>query len=282
MPIRALKLYSCNDGSKDNTRPLLEMCCSLNAHLKLLNLSRNFGHQAAVTAGLEHATGDAVIVMDGDLQDPPEVLGQFIEKWQEGYDVAYAVRKKRKEGLAKRAAYSLFYRFLRAISNIDIPLDSGDFGLMARRVVDQLNKLPEKNRFVRGIRAWVGFRQVGLEYERHSRYADEPKYTFRSLLKLAFDGIFSFSYRPLVLAMHLGMLITLAAFIGIVTITALKIFTDNYIPGFAHIAILILFLGGVQLFVIGILGEYVGRIYEEVKNRPNYVVESIIDGGTPP
>ncbi|MBW2716707.1 MAG: glycosyltransferase family 2 protein [Deltaproteobacteria bacterium] len=261
-----------DDGSSDDTREQLAKLANRRPEIKVLSLSRNFGHQAAITAGLEHASGDAVVVMDGDLQDPPEAIPGLISRWFEGYDVVYAVRRNRKEGPLKRAAYSGFYRLLKRLSYLDIPLDSGDFALMDRRVVDLLNHLPERNRFVRGIRSWVGFRQVGMEVEREARAAGDPKYTVKMLRRLAFDGIISFSHAPLRIFSSLGLVFSVGSFLSILVVLWIRLFTDMSVPGFASTATLILLLGGVQLLGIGILGEYIARIFDEVKNRPNYIV----------
>ncbi len=271
-----------DDGSTDDTAQLVTDLAARHPQLQLLRLSRNFGHQAAITAGIEHAQGDVVVVMDADLQDPPEVIPQFLAYWQQGYKVVYAIRKQRKESALKRTAYATFYRILRRLSYLDIPLDSGDFALMDRKVVDILNHLPERNRFVRGIRTWVGFRQIGVEYERQERAAGEPKYTFRKLLKLAYDGVISFSHLPLRLMSAAGFILFLLAFVGIIVVLYIRIFMPEVsVPGFATTATVILFLGGIQLLAIGILGEYIARIFDEVKARPNYVVAERINMSPP-
>lgn len=272
-----------DDGSTDGTWKKL---CEIHAESpewKLVRLSRNFGHQAAVSAGLHYAAGDAVIVMDADLQDPPEVLDRFVEKWREGYEVVYGIRRKRKEGILLRACYAVFYRLLSSLSGTWIPEESGDFCLMDRRVVDHLMRMPEHNRFVRGLRAWLGFRQIGVEYERDARAAGETKYGFRKLVRLAVDGIFSFSLSPLRLATRLGFAISIVAFLGAMFTFAQRVFFDYFTsiglsppPGLATIVISILFLGGVQLICLGIVGEYIGRIYEEVKRRPIWVESETI------
>jgi polyisoprenyl-phosphate glycosyltransferase len=268
-----------DDGSDDETWRRLQDVHKKDARWKLIRLSRNFGHQTALSAGLAHARGDAVILIDADLQDPPEVLQRFIDKWREGYHVVYAIRKKRKEGLLKRLAYGSFYRLLASISGTDMPLDSGDFSLMDRQVVDLLNAMPERNRFLRGLRAWVGFRQIGIDYERHARVAGESQYTLAKLVKLAVDGIFSFSFAPLRVATYFGFVVSGFAFVfGVVTLAQTLFgsffarFWPNTVPGYATTIIAILFLGGVQLISLGILGEYMGRTYEEVKKRPLWVV----------
>lgn len=266
-----------DDGSKDSSREIIKSQARIDTRIKLVKLSRNFGHQEAISAGLEYASGDAVIVMDGDLQDPPEVLPMFIEKWQEGYDVVYAVRKKRKENIFKRIAYKSFYRILRFLSDIDIPLDSGDFSIMDIRVVKALNSIPEKNRFVRGIRSWLGFKQVGLAYERSARFAGTPKFTLSKLFLLAYDGLTSFSTKPIKLASYLGMFFTFLSFLGMCwTIFAKFYYTDHIIEGWASTIFVVFFMSGVQLIIMGIQGEYIGRTFSEVKNRPNFIVDRTI------
>lgn len=261
-----------DDGSRDESRALIRKFAQGDKAVRALFLSRNFGHQAAIAAGIDHARGDAVVLMDGDLQDPPEVIPQMVEKWKGGHQVVFGIRKNRKESLPKRAAYVLFYRMLHRMSNLDIPVDAGDFSLIDRQVVDLLKKMPERNRFIRGLRSWVGFKQTGLEYERDARHAGEPKYTFNRLLKLAFDGFMSFSYVPLRLAFWLG----LASFILCMAYIAFALYAKFALgtnpPGWTSLMIAVMFLGGVQLVLIGIVGEYIARIYDEVKQRPFYVV----------
>jgi dolichol-phosphate mannosyltransferase len=238
----------------------------------VLHLSRNFGHQSAVSAGLDHARGLGVMIMDGDLQDPPEVIAEFVARWREGYDVVFAVRRQRKEGPAKRLAYFLFYRILRAISELDIPLDSGDFCLMDRRVVDALRALPEQKRFVRGLRTFVGFRQTGVRYERAARLSGRPKYTLRGLIGLAVDGLVSFSSYPLRLAMRLGMASALFA-LALIAWVVVDAYTRQSAPhGWASTMAVVLFMGAVQLICLGIIGEYIRLIFWEAKGRPAYVV----------
>ncbi len=271
----ACEIVFVDDGSSDSTPHLLDELAACDPHVVAIHLSRNFGHQAAVSAGLDHATGQAVIVMDGDLQDPPEVLAQFIAKWREGHDVVYAVRTKRKEGLLKRAAYFSFYRLLRAIGDIDIPLDSGDFCLMDRKVVDVLRHLPERVRFVRGLRTFVGFRQVGLIYERDARAAGTPKYTFRQLIGLATDGIVNFSSYPLRAISYCGIVAMMMAMLasGWVGVEATR--TGSVPSGWSVLIAIVLFMGATQLLSLGILGQYVCRIFIEVKGRPNYIIRDI-------
>lgn len=261
-----------DDGGSDGSFELLKDIHRKDPRFKVLSFSRNFGHQIAISAGIEHAHGDAVMIIDGDLQDPPEVLPAFIAKWKEGNDVVYAVRTKRKENIFKRAAYALFYRLLNRLSYLDVPLDSGDFCLMDKRVVEALRRLPERKRFVRGLRTWVGFRQVGLAYERERRYAGEPKYTFGKLLGLAYDGIFSISTTPLRIAVYIGFSLAGLAFLGGLLVIYDKLASGISIAGWSSTIVIITFLGGVTLGTLGMIGEYVSRIYDEVKSRPLYVV----------
>jgi dolichol-phosphate mannosyltransferase len=266
------ELVFVNDGSRDGTPGLLDDLAARDPHLRVLHLSRNFGHQAALSAGLDAARGRGVILMDGDLQDPPEVLGQFVAAWRAGSDVVFAIRTKRKEGLAKRLAYSLFYRLLGATCDMDIPLDSGDFCLMDRKVVEALKALPERQRFVRGLRTFVGFRQVGLVYERDARHAGRPKYTLRRLLNLAVDGLVSFSGYPLALVTYLGIFSLFLA-IGLTAWVFLDAWSSGTTPrGWASTMVVVVYMGGVQLIGLGIIAEYVRRIFLEVKGRPTYIV----------
>jgi dolichol-phosphate mannosyltransferase len=266
------ELVFVNDGSRDATPRLVEDLRRDDPHLTTIHLSRNFGHQAAISAGLDHARGRAVMLMDGDLQDPPEVIPAFVARWREGADVVYAVRRRRKEGPVKRLGYFAFYRLLRAIGELDIPLDSGDFCLMDRRVVDALRALPERKRFVRGLRTFVGFRQVGLEYERAARGAGRPKYTFRALLGLAVDGLVSFSSYPLRLVTYLGLSSATLALGLAVWALADAYYTHTAPRGWASTIIVVLFMGSVQLISLGIIGEYIRLIFLESKQRPTYIV----------
>jgi glycosyltransferase involved in cell wall biosynthesis len=273
------ELVFVDDGSVDDTWALLAAVAARDPRVKLVSFSRNFGHQAAVTAGLRASRGDLVAVIDADLQDPPEELRRFFAKCREGYDVVYAVRQKRKEHALKRASYFLYYRLLSWMSNISMPLDAGDFCVMSRRAVDVLNALPERNRFVRGLRSWIGFRQTGLVYQRDARAAGEAKYTFRRLVRLALDGIINFSDRPLRLITLTGLAVgALAAIAGVVFLV--QYVTDatilGYNPrasrGWTSLMLAILFLGATQLVCIGLLGEYIIRLFAETKQRPSYVV----------
>jgi dolichol-phosphate mannosyltransferase len=266
------ELVLVNDGSRDATPDLLEEICRSDPRVTALFLSRNFGHQAAVSAGLDHARGRAVIVMDGDLQDPPEVLPQFVDRWREGNDVVYAIRQERKESLLKRAGYFAFYRLVSAISDMEIPLDSGDFGLMDRKVVDAMKELPERKRFVRGLRTFVGFKQVGLAYQRAARAAGRPKYTLRSLLGLAVDGLVSFSSYPLRLVTYLGIFTAFVAVLLTVWVIADASYQKTGPRGWASTMVVVLFMGSVNLICLGIVGEYVRLIFLESKGRPTYIV----------
>lgn len=264
-----------DDGSRDTSVALLRALAGDDPRVVVVELARNFGHQVAISAGLDHARGDGVIIMDADLQDPPEVLPQFIDKWREGHDVVYAIREQRKEGWLKRAAYAGFYRLLQRVANIEIPLDAGDFCIMDRRVVDLLTGMPERNRFVRGIRSWIGLDQVGLAYERHARHAGKPKFTFTRLVYLALDGLVSFSYVPLRLITMLGFAVSLMSIVLAVFYAIKKLTVGLNPPGFATLTVAVFFLAGMQLMTIGVIGEYVGRIFEEVKRRPLYVVRQV-------
>ena len=265
-----------NDGSTDFSLQLLGAVAARDKRFRVIDLSRNFGHQTAITAGLQYASGAAVIIMDGDLQDPPELIPCFLEKWKEGFEIVYAVRTKRKEGLLKRVLYKSFYLALRTLAHIDIPLDSGDFGLIDRRVLEIMNKMPECNRFIRGLRSWVGFRQTGIPYDRDARFSGVPKYSFTKLFKLALDGLVSFSTIPLRLATAMGFIISGLSFLGIF-LYIYRFFTTPRVPGFTTLIIILLFIGGVQLITVGILGEYIGRIYDETKQRPLFIVRETIN-----
>lgn len=267
------ELIFVNDGSTDGTREILEGLLPETPQNKLVNFSRNFGHQAAFSAGLKHAIGKAVVIIDGDLQDPPSLIRDMLKKWEEGFQVVYAQRKKRKgETVFKRASAHAFYKVLHALTNIDIPMDTGDFRLMDRVVVDQLNALPERNRFLRGLVCWVGFKRVGIPYDRNERSAGTSKYPLRKMFRLAMDGITSFSTTPLKLSFLTGMVATVVAF-GLFVWSVLEKFLNpvTTVPGWASLMTAVVFFGGIQLMCIGILGEYIGRIYEEVKQRPLYI-----------
>ena len=264
-----------NDGSKDRTAELMMNACKVNEKIKLLSFSRNFGHQIAITAGMDYAKGDAVIVMDADLQDPPEVITRLIDKYKEGFDVVYAVRSKRKgETIFKRWTSKAFYRFLRFMCNIDIPVDTGDFRLISRKVCDVMKKLTERNRYVRGLISWVGFKQAAVEYVREKRFAGETKYPLRKMLKLSMDGITSFSSKPLTMSKNLGFLTAAAGFIYMIIVILNKFVFGKTVQGWASLIVVILLIGGIQLIMLGVVGDYIARIFDESKNRPLYIIEN--------
>jgi polyisoprenyl-phosphate glycosyltransferase len=268
------ELLLVDDGSRDGTPQMLDDLQTADARVAVVHLSRNFGHQAAVCAGIDHARGRAVVLMDGDLQDPPEVINDFVRAWRAGNDVVYAVRTRRKEGLFKRASYALFYRLLRAIGDLDVPLDSGDFCLMDRKVVDALKSMPERGRFVRGLRSFVGFRQIGISYERDARHAGESKYSFFALLRLATDGLVGFSGYPLTLVTQLGMA-SLVLAVGLTVWVLMDAFWHHTAPrGWASTIVVFLYMNSIQLFSLGIIAEYIRRIFLEAKGRPTYIVRA--------
>ena len=269
------EIVLADDGSSDRTLELLEGAAEEDARLVVIALSRNFGHQTALTAALDHVTGDVAVLMDGDLQDPPEAVPTLLEAYQQGYDVVYVRRVNRKESWWLRACYYLFYRLLAALSSTQLPLDSGDFGLMSRRVIQEIRKMPEHQRYLRGLRTWVGFRQIGIPIERSARHAGQPKYSPVKLLMLAFDGIFAFSTVPLRAAAILGAGAIGLSFLFSLYALYVKIFLHSP-QGFTATILVITFLSGVNLFFLGIIGEYVGRIYEETKARPHYIVERVV------
>lgn len=262
-----------DDGSHDDTLDQIRQAAARDARVKFLSFSRNFGHQVAVSAGIEHAFGRRVVVMDGDLQDPPELIPDLLSKHAEGWEVVYAVRKTRKEGILLKMCYSLFYRLMDRISDIPIPLDTGDFCLMDRRVADVLRRMPERNRFVRGIRAWAGFRQTALPYDRDKRFAGKAKYSLAHLIRLALDGATSFSDFPLRLSGYLGFVIAGLSVVGMIYSLISHYFFDATPQGWASITIAIFFIGGVQLLMISVVGHYVARIYTEVRQRPLYILK---------
>jgi polyisoprenyl-phosphate glycosyltransferase len=270
-----------DDGSSDRTLVILEEAAQADPRVTVISFSRNFGHQAALTAALDYVQGDAVVLMDGDLQDPPEYIPTFVDWFEEGYDVVYATRANRKESWWLKSCYFLFYRMQAMLSEIRLPLDAGDFGLMSRRVVEQLRRMPERHRYLRGLRRWVGFRQVGIPIERAERHSGKSKYSLLKLLRLASDGIFAFSIVPLRAATLLGTLaIGMSGLFAIYSLYA-KFFLSQIPKGFTALVFLVTFLSGILLFFLGIIGEYVGRIYEEIKSRPVYVISKII-GNVPP
>lgn len=271
-----------DDGSTDGTLAALARRAAADPRIVVVALSRNFGHQAAFTAALDHVTGDVTVLMDGDLQDPPEVIPQFLARHAEGFDVVYAVRAQRRAAWWLRVSYHLFYRVIERLSDLELPLDSGDFALLSRRVVQELHRTTEHNRYLRGLRTWVGFRQVGLAVDRPERFAGTSKYTLRRLVRLALDGIFAFSIVPLRAAAALGATAIAASALYSLYALYAKLALHRSPQGFTTLILLISFLSGVNLLFLGIIGEYLGRVYEEVKARPLYVVRQVIRRGSDP
>ena len=263
-----------DDGSRDRSPAMLDAICQTDSRFNVLHFSRNFGHQPAVTAGLRAVRGQCAVVIDADLQDPPELILEMLKLWRDGYSVVYAQKTEREgSGFLIRHAYRIFYRVVGSLSEVEIPRDSGDFSLMDRRVVDLLNAMPERNRYVRGLRAWLGFRQTAIKFERPARFAGHTKYNFGRLIGLAFDGVLSVSTAPLRMAMYVGFLSSAGSFLLGVAFAIQQIMGRSHTaPGWASTIVVILFLGGVQLICIGFIGEFIGRIYDEVKQRPLYVV----------
>jgi polyisoprenyl-phosphate glycosyltransferase len=272
------ELVFADDGSSDRTFMMLKEAAEQDGRITVVSLSRNFGHQAALTAALDHVTGDAVVVMDGDLQDPPEAIPRLLDLHAQGYDVVYAQRASRKESWPLRLCYFVFYRMMMALSDLRLPLDAGDFGLMSRRVTDELRRMPEHHRYLRGMRSWVGFRQIGIPIEREARHSGASKYGFLRLVKLATDGIFAFSIVPIRAAAFLGFVAIAISSIYALAALYARFFLRESPKGFTALILALTFLSGVLLFFLGIIGEYVGRIYEETKARPIYVVSRIVGG----
>jgi dolichol-phosphate mannosyltransferase len=282
------ELIVVDDGSTDRTLEICEAISAADPRMRVVSFSRNFGHQAAIAAGLQHCSGEMVAIIDGDLQDPPEQLLRFIEKCREGFDVVYAIRARREDAYFKRLSSYVYYRLLKRIATLDIPLDAGDFCVMKRAVADSLNALPERNRYIRGLRSWVGYRQMGLAFERPARRAGQSKYTLSKMLRLAMDGFVNFSRRPLQLALILGAaFILLAALSGILAAclyfggAALGGYNPRQSPGWTSLMLAILFFSGIQLIALGILGEYVGRIFDEIKGRPMFIVRKRVNFQAP-
>ncbi len=273
----AVELILINDGSRDRSLHLLRDLHDKDSRVCYLSLARNFGHQIAVTAGLNFARGQIVVILDADLQDPPELIPDMVEKWRQGYQVVYAQRtQRRQEGWFKRFTAYIFYRLLKQLADVDIPTDTGDFCLLDRKVVEVLNAMPERNRYIRGLRSWIGFRQTAIRFEREARFAGEVKYTFRKSLALAINGLVSFSTVPLRISTYVGLLAAIASILMALLVLYWRIFVPNSpLTGFAMILMATFFLGAVQLVCIGILGEYIGRIYEEVKGRPLYTLGEV-------
>ena len=281
--IKGLEIIFIDDGSTDKSVEIIKTFIEKGEPIKCICLTRNFGHQEALTAGLSNAKSDLIAVLDGDLQDPPIVINEFIKSAKKGYDVIYGVRRKRKEIFYKKFAYGIFYKLLAALSKIEIPLDSGDFCLMTRKALNMLNDLPEHNRFIRGLRSYIGLKQIGIKYERDARSAGEPKYTFKKLLRLASDGIFNFSDRPLKLTSTFGVAVSIISALMMFALIVQRIlsinilgYSPNDVPGYTSIIISIFFVSGVQLFALGIIGEYISRIFLETKKRPSYLIREII------
>jgi len=267
-----------NDGSRDSSLQLLSELAKKDKQVIILNFSRNFGHQAAVTAGIDHAKGDAVIIMDADMQDPPEVCLELVKRWEEGYDVAYAQRRSRQDTFFKKTTATAFYRLLAKLSAIDIPRNTGDFRLADRKVIDAVRGMQEYNRFLRGMFSFVGFKQIAVPFDRHARHAGVTNYPLKKMLRLAKDGILGFSDIPLRLIARLGFLVSLLSLIGIIYAVLLKVFFASItVPGWTMIVVAIFFMGGVQLLMLGVIGEYIGRIYNEVRGRPKYIIAEVTD-----
>jgi len=274
-PLGSYEIVFIDDRSTDRSREVVREAAATNPNVVLVELARNFGHQGALTAGFDQARGRAVILMDADLQDPPSVLPELVARWREGYEVVYAVREARKEGVLLRASFHVFYRLLARISEVQLPVDSGDFCLMDRRVVDAVRALPEANRFLRGLRGWVGFRQIGVTYERAARLSGETKYSIRGRVRFALDGLLSFSDVPLRIASFAGFLTTAAALVYLAVAVVAKVVGGEVVKGWTSIIFVQLAVGGIQLMMLGVIGEYVSRVYLETKRRPPYVISTV-------
>jgi glycosyltransferase involved in cell wall biosynthesis len=271
------ELVLINDGSRDRTPELMRELHELDPRVHYLDFARNFGHQIAVTAGMDYAQGEAIILIDSDLQDPPELILEMIEKWKEGFKVVYAIRSERKgETWFKLFTAKLFYRLIYRITDVDIPLDTGDFRLMDRQVVDTMKRMRERHRFIRGMTSWVGFKQTGVYYVRQERFAGETGYPLRKMLKFASDAITGFSYFPLQLATYMGFIVAALSGVGMIGVILARLIGQQAFLGQATTLVMVLFLGGIQLISLGIIGEYLGRIYDEVKDRPLYVVNQAV------
>jgi glycosyltransferase involved in cell wall biosynthesis len=266
-----------NDGSKDNTLQLIREATQKDRRVRGINFSRNFGHQIAITAGLDNCKGDAAVVIDADLQDPPSVILEMINKWEEGFDVVFGKRRERAgESTFKLITAKWFYRFINRLSDVDIPLDTGDFRLMDRKALDQFLSMRESYRFVRGMVSWIGYNQTSVEYDREVRFAGSTKYPLKKMIRLASDAILSFSTTPLKVASFVGFITSIAAFIGIIYSLYVRLFTNDFVEGWTFLMISILLIGGIILLVLGIIGEYIGRIYGEIKQRPLYIIKDKI------
>ncbi|NLD46001.1 MAG: glycosyltransferase family 2 protein [Clostridiaceae bacterium] len=269
----AYEIVFVNDGSRDKTAAMAYEICNKDKTIKLVDFARNFGHQTAITAGMDYCEGEAIVVIDADLQDPPELIPKMLEKWREGYDVVYGKRIERKgETFFKKITAKVFYRFLRSMTDVEIPVDAGDFRLIDRKVCDALKLVNERNRYIRGIISWLGFKQIGIEFSRDKRFAGETKYPLKKMIKFAFDAITSFSYKPLKLASYFGIFLSMLSFIYLLVVVYTRLFTEHIQPGWASTLAVNLFFNGITLIILGIIGEYVGRIYDEAKGRPLYIV----------
>lgn len=278
MSVESFEVVAVVDGCKDRSFEVISGLAAADSSIKVIEFARNFGHQAAVTAGLAHARGEWVGIMDDDLEDPPEVIPKLLAKIELGYEVVYGIRRRRKRSFIHRFLYASFYRVLANMTDVEMPSDAGDFCVMRRCVVDVLNAMPENNRYLRGMRAWVGFRQVGVEYERDARFADESGYSFKKYFALASNAIFSFSYKPLKYVSMMGVVVALVSFLAAIYLVYLKMSGHGPdVSGWVSLLVSILMLAGVQLISIGILGQYLMRIYDEVKKRPTYVVRQQVN-----
>jgi dolichol-phosphate mannosyltransferase len=266
-----------NDGSRDKTQLMLSELCKSDSHIKLIDFARNFGHQVAITAGMDYAAGECMVIIDGDLQDPPELIPEMVKMWRSGFDVVYGKRKSRQgETFFKKFTAKAFYRILRSMTDVNIPVDTGDFRLIDRKVCEALKQLPERSRYVRGLMSWVGFKQTPIEFERSERFAGETKYPLKKMLKLASDGIMSFSYKPLKMATWVGSVISALSFLYLLAVLIQKIFFPSSAQsGWASLIAVNLFFNGIILLILGIIGEYIGRIYDEAKGRPLYIVREL-------
>jgi dolichol-phosphate mannosyltransferase len=276
------ELLFVDDGSRDKTASLLAEAAACDKSVKVVRFSRNFGHMAAITAGLDFALGDAVMIIDADLQDPPELFPEMAAKWREGFDVVYGQRSERKgETLFKKISANLFYRFIRMMTEVDMPVDTGEFRLIDRKVVEALKRIREKSRYIRGLVSWVGFRQTAVKYVREKRFAGSTKYPLSKMLKFAADAIATFSYKPLKAATHMGMAISLLSFVYLAVVVFQKLFTNTTTAGWASMVAVITFSQGIVLMVLGLIGEYIGRIFEEIKDRPIYLVQEFLNKEEP-
>jgi len=267
-----------NDGSKDRTRDIIISMCETDKTIKFIDFSRNFGHQTAITAGMDFSCGQAVVVIDADLQDPPEIIAQMLKKWREGYDVVYGQRVKREgETFFKKITAKLFYRMLNKLTEVSIPVDTGDFRLIDRKVCEALKQINEKNRYIRGIISWLGFKSAPVEFVRERRFAGTTKYPLKKMLKFATDAIMSFSYKPLKIASYFGVFVSFISFAYLIVMIILKLTGSNFIQGWTSLIAISLFFNGIILIILGIIGEYIGRIYDEAKGRPLYVISEIVN-----